>query len=188
MRSRLCPCRRNCTAALNGSTAGYMQHICPMCLQLLGNINHIIEVQSAITIFISRDSHIDDEIRAAYTPNFFNNLQCKLQSSIDISPIFITAFVVKRCQKTAKKTMRMCSMNFHTVTPCLLNTKGCFSKLAYDNLQLFNCNRTGSFFCIGRSHIGRGNQTWCAWNRECHIGRVKQLWKDLGTILMHCIC
>ena len=82
----------------------------------------------------------------------------------------------------------MCSVNFHTVTPCLLNTKGCFSKLAYDNLQLFNCNRTGSFFCIGRSHIGRGNQTWCAWNRECHIGRVKQLWKDLGTILMHCIC
>ena len=164
-----------------------MQEINALLLKLLRHIYHVIQCETALTVLISGYADIDYKIIPALLSDLPYNLQGKPESSVNVTTILIRSLIIKRCQKSAQQTMRMCTLDFHSVSASFLKPERRLAELPYQHMQLLNRDSPRCRLRIIRSHIRRSYKLWCPRNRKRHIRRVEKLREYLRVILMHSV-
>ena len=184
MGTHLCAGGGDGTAPLDGGAAGHMDQIHAGLFQLLGNVGGIVDIQTAVAVFVTGDADVDDEVLAADTPDLFHHFQGQPQPAVDIAAVFIAALVVQRGQETTQQTVGMGCVDFHTVAACGLYALCGLAELTHQNFQLIPGYRTRGGSGVIGSHVGGGDQLGRSRNGECHVGGVEQLGQDFGIVFV----
>ena len=174
----------NCGAALDGGTTRHMNHVDAGLLQATGDVDHVVEGQTAIGVLIARNADVDDKVLAAALTNLGDDLEQEAHTGVERAAVLVGALVVERSQKAAEHAVGVRRMDLDAIDASLLHTHGSVAKLMRELVNLIDRDGTRCLAGVRRAHKGRSDQARRTRNVKGHVGGVEELRHDLAAILV----